>query len=62
LSKYKLETKRIKPVYPMADKEANMVLIEAVRGGKPLLKLEKPLIVYKEEGVYTDEIYDIYGY
>ena len=62
LSKYKLETKRIKPVYPMADKEANMVLIEAVRGGKPLLKMEKPLIVYKEEGVYTDEIYDIYGY
>ena len=39
-----------------------MVLIEAVRGGKPLLKMEKPLIVYKEEGVYTDEIYDIYGY
>ncbi len=62
LSKYKLEVKTIKPVYPMADKEANMVLVEAVRGGKPLMKLEKPLIVYKEPGVYTDEIYDIYGY
>ena len=23
---------------------------------------EKPIIVYKEQGVYTDEIYDIYGY
>lgn len=62
LSKYKLEVKSLKPVYPMADKEANMVLIEAVRGGKPLMKLEKPLIVYKEAGVYTQEIYDIYGY
>ena len=27
-----------------------------------LLTVEKPLIVYKEQGVYTDEIYDIYGY
>lgn len=62
LTKYKLEPKRIKPVYPTADKEASMVLIEAVRGGRPLLKMEKPLIVYKEENVYTDEIYDIYGY
>lgn len=62
LSAYKLETKRIKPVYPSLGKEANMVLIEAVRGGKPLLKLEAPVIVYKEPGVYSDEIYDIYGY
>ncbi len=62
LSAYQLEVKRLKPVYPMADKEANMVLLEAVRGGNPLLKLEKPIIVYKEPGVYSDEIYDIYGY
>lgn len=61
-SAYQLEVKRLKPVYPMADKEANMVLLEAVRGGNPLLKLEKPIIVYKEPGVYSDEIYDIYGY
>lgn len=62
LSKYHLEVKRLKPVYPMQDKEANMVLLEAVRGGKPLLRLEKPIIVYQEPGVYSDEIYDIYGY
>lgn len=62
LTKYKLEPKRMKFVHPFVDKEANMVLIEAVRGGGPLLKLEKPLIVYKEQGIYTDEIYDIYGY
>ena len=47
---------------PFADKEANMVLIEAVRGGGALMTVEKPIIVYKEPGVYTDEIYDIYGY
>ena len=34
----------------------------AVRGGGALMTVEKPIIVYKEPGVYTDEIYDIYGY
>lgn len=62
LTRHKLEPKRMKLVHPFVDKEANMVLIEAVRGGGPMLKVEKPLIVYKEQGVYTDEIYDIYGY
>ena len=59
---YKIEPKRMKLVYPYIDKEPNMVLIEGMRGGKSRLTVEKPLIVYKEQGVYTDEIYEIYGY
>lgn len=59
---YKIEPKRMQLVYPYIDKEPNMVLIEGLRGGKSRLTVEKPLIVYKEPGVYTDEIYDIYGY
>lgn len=59
---YKIEPKRMQLVYPFVDKEPNMVLIEGLRGGKSRLTVEKPLIVYKEQGVYTDEIYDIYGY
>jgi tRNA1Val (adenine37-N6)-methyltransferase len=62
LSAYKLEPKRMRLVYPFIDKEPNMVLIEANRGGRSRLTVEKPLIVYKEQGVYTDEIYDVYGY
>lgn len=62
LSEYKLEPKRMKLVYPFVDKEPNMVLLEAVKGGKPMIKVEKPLIIYKEPGVYMDEIYEIYGY
>ena len=62
LKAYKLEPKRMKLVHPFADKEANMVLIEAVRGGKSMMKVEAPIIVYKEPGVYTQEIYDVYGY
>ena len=62
LSNYKLEPKRMRLVYPFVDKEPNMVLIEANRGGRSRLTVEKPLIVYKEQGVYTDEIYEVYGY
>ncbi|HIW80886.1 MAG TPA: tRNA1(Val) (adenine(37)-N6)-methyltransferase [Candidatus Acetatifactor stercoripullorum] len=62
LSQYKLEPKRMRLVYPYVDKEPNMVLLEAVRGGRPRLAVEKPLIVYEKPGVYTPEIYDVYGY
>ena len=62
LMKYKLEPKRMQLIYPFVDKEPNMVLIEAVRGGKSRMTVEKPLIIYKAPGEYTSEIYDIYGY
>ena len=52
LREYRLEPKRMRLVYPFADKEPNMILIEANRGGRPQLTVEKPLIIYKEPGVY----------
>lgn len=60
MTKYKLEPKRIRMVHPYADKEANMILIEGLKGGSSFLKIEKPLIVYKEVNVYTDEILEKY--
>lgn len=62
MSRYKIEPKRMQLVYPYVDKEPNMVLIEGLRGGKPRLTVEKPLVVYEKPGVYMPEIYDIYGY
>ena len=62
LQKYKLEPKRMQLIYPFVDKEPNMVLIEATRGGRSRMEVLKPLIIYKQHGVYTDAIYDIYGY
>ncbi len=62
LTAYKLEPKRMKLVYPYVDKEPNMVLLECIKGGRSRVTVEAPLIVYKEPKVYTDEIYDIYGY
>lgn len=62
LTRYRLEPKRMRLVYPYIDKEPNMVLIEASRGGRSRMTVEKPLIVYESPGVYTQEIYDVYGY
>ena len=59
--KYHLEPKRMRMVHPYINKEPNMVLIEALKGGKPRLTVDKPLIVYNEAGKYTDEIYEIYN-
>lgn len=60
LTGYKLEPKRVRFVYPFADKGANMVLVEAIKGAKPMVKIESPLVVYKEPGVYTQELWDIH--
>ena len=60
--KYKLEPKAMQLVHPFADKEPNMVLLECLKGGKSMIKIAPPLIVYKEQGVYTEEIYKVYGY
>lgn len=62
MTRYGLEPKRMKLVYPYADREPNMVLLEGLRGGRPRMTVEKPLIVYQEKGKYTDEIIEIYGY
>lgn len=61
LRKYKLEPKYIRFVQPKTNKKPNLILIEAVKDGKPDLKFYDPLIVYNEDGTYTDEIYKIYG-
>jgi len=62
LSGHGLEPKRMQLVYPAVDKEPSMVLIESVRGGRPRIKVEPPLIIYGDDGKYTSQIYDIYGY
>lgn len=60
IKRYGMEPKRIRLVHPFIDKEANMVLIESIKGARPMLKVEKPLIVYKETGVYTREVQELY--
>lgn len=57
----RLEPKRMRMVHPFIDKEPNMVLIEGKRGGNSRMTVERPLVVYKEVGVYSDELLGEYG-
>lgn len=61
LSRDGLEPKRIRFVHPYENKESNIFLLEAVKGGKSRMVVEPPLIVYEGLNRYTDEIYKIYG-
>ena len=63
MNKNRLAPKKIQLVYPKANKEANMVLIEAIKDGKPGgIRFMEPLIVYENNDQYTKVIRDIlYG-
>ena len=50
MHQYKIEPKRIRFVHPYIDKEPAMVLIEGVRGARPRVTVEPPLIIYDRNG------------
>lgn len=61
LRQYNLAPKRVQFVYPKMGKDANMLLIEAIKDGSTDgLKILPPLFVHKDNGDYTDEIFEIY--
>ncbi|MBR1443157.1 MAG: tRNA1(Val) (adenine(37)-N6)-methyltransferase [Firmicutes bacterium] len=60
LRKHKLEPKRMQLVQPREGKEPNMVLIEASKQGRPMLKVLPPLVIYDNDGNYTKSVRQIY--
>ena len=61
LHAHRLQVKRLRFVHPRATEQANMVLLEAVSGGRPGVKVLPPLIVH-EGTAYSDEIRQIFHY
>ncbi|MEX1376921.1 MAG: tRNA1(Val) (adenine(37)-N6)-methyltransferase [Eubacteriales bacterium] len=60
MRKYNIEPKRCQFVHSKAEEEAKILLIEGAKNAKPNMKIEKPLVVYEENGNYSEEIYKIY--
>ena len=51
-----IEPKKMQLVYPKKEKEANILLIEGTKNGKPGLKILPPLYSHNDDGQYTNEI------
>ena len=47
MNHYKIEPKRIQFIHPYIDKEPVLVLIEGVRGARPRVTVEPPIIIYE---------------
>ena len=60
LRKFKLEPKEMQFIYPKKDKSPNAVLVRAVKYGRKFLKIREPLIVYNDDGTYTEQLLKIY--
>ncbi|MBC8014793.1 MAG: tRNA1(Val) (adenine(37)-N6)-methyltransferase [Sporomusaceae bacterium] len=60
MSQAGLEPKRLQLVHSAIDKKPKMLLVEGMRGAKAGLEVLPPLIVYKPDGSYSDEIQKYY--
>ena len=61
LRKYRLEPKNIRFVHSKKDEKPNLILVKAIKFANEFLKIDKPLVIYDNEGNYTEEILKIYG-
>ena len=61
MRKYRLEPKQIRFVQSKQNSNPNLVLFKCVKDAGNALKIDRPLIIYNEDGTYTDEIYKIYN-
>jgi tRNA1Val (adenine37-N6)-methyltransferase len=56
-----LEPKRLRLVHPTVEKDAQLVLVEAVKGGRPGVEIYPPLFIHDLNGQYTEEMRSIYS-
>ncbi len=51
-----IEPKHLRAVYSGWNTGAKLVIAEGVKGGRPGMKIGPPLVIYKEDGSYTEEV------
>ncbi len=61
MDKAKIEPKYLRMIHSKKDTEAKLFIIEGVKGGRPGLKIDPPLVIYNKDGSYTSEIRKMFG-
>lgn len=56
MKKNNIEPKRVQFVYPKKNMEANIMLIEGSKNGKPGLKILPPIYSHQDNGEYTEDV------
>lgn len=61
LKKYNIEPKKLRTVHSYVDSKPKLILVKGTKNANSFLNIEEPLIIYKKDGSYTNEILKIYG-
>lgn len=61
MKKYRMSPRRLCMVYPKVSEEANLVLVEGIRGANTQIRVEAPVVLFEEDGQETDLIKKIHG-
>jgi len=56
-----IEPKYIRMIHPDIHSTAKLILVEGVKGGNAGMKNGPPLILYNEDGSYTDEVQNMFS-
>ena len=56
LRRANLEPKRLRMIHSKSGDPARLVLMTGVKGGRPGLEVEPPLVIYGADGGYTEEV------
>ncbi|MCS7232716.1 MAG: methyltransferase [Synergistetes bacterium] len=60
MRRLKIEPKEMRFVHSKINEDAEFILVKGVRDGSPSIKVSCPLILYNEDGSYTEELKKIY--
>lgn len=61
MQQHGLEPKRGRFIHPRHDRDANLVLVEGIKGAAAGMTMMSPLVVYEAENIYSREIREIYS-
>lgn len=51
-----IEPKYFRFIYSKSNSESKLVIVEGVKGGRAGAKIISPLVIYSDDGTYTDEV------
>ena len=61
LKNAKAPAKELRLIFSSVKKDADLFLVKGVLGANPGVKVDKPLVIFNEDGQYTSEVKSIYG-